>query len=356
MLDAVKQWCQRNFSNPDLVMLFVSLAVLAWLVIFFGGMLAPVIASIIIAYLLDGMVKRLQLWKVPHGLAVLIVWLVFVSLVVLIILFIIPLLWQQLANLVTEMPHLVTKGEKLLLRLPQRYPDFITATQVQNFMNEIQSYMTTFGKTLLSYSFRFIPGIIEFVIYFVLVPLLVFFFLKDSQVIWGWVSRFIPKNRRLMSSVWSEVNEQLSVYVRSKFLEVVIVAVTTTIVFWIMGLHYSLLLGLLVGAATIIPFVGAIVVTIPIVIVAFLQWGMSMQVIYLLIAYAVIGVLDGNVLVPILFSETMKLHPLATLIAVLVFGGLWGFWGVFFAIPLLTLFIAVLNAWADREGVSIGVD
>ena len=66
-------------------------------------------------------------------------------------------------------------------------------------------------------------------------------------------------------------------------------------------------------------------------------------------AYAVIQLLDGNVLVPLLFAEVVNLHPVATIASLCVFGGLWGFWGVFFAIPLATLIQAVLAAWPQAE-------
>ena len=65
----------------------------------------------------------------------------------------------------------------------------------------------------------------------------------------------------------------------------------------------------------------------------------------MMIAYAIIQALDGNVLVPLLFSEALNLHPVAIIVAILVFGGLWGFWGIFFAIPLATVVQAVLKAW-----------
>lgn len=79
--------------------------------------------------------------------------------------------------------------------------------------------------------------------------------------------------------------------------------------------------------------------------IAFFQWGWGDQFIYLMVAHAIIQALDGNVLVPLLFSEAVNLHPVAIICAVLLFGGLWGFWGVFFAIPLATLVKAVLDAW-----------
>ncbi|MDA7746645.1 AI-2E family transporter, partial [Psychromonas sp.] len=112
---------------------------------------------------------------------------------------------------------------------------------------------------------------------------------------------------------------------------------------------YSALLALLVGLSVLIPYIGAAVVTVPVAIVALFQWGFSADFVYLMIAYSVIQAIDGNVIVPILFSEAVNLHPIVIIISVLVFGGLWGFWGVFFAIPLATLVKAVLHAWPTSD-------
>jgi len=105
----------------------------------------------------------------------------------------------------------------------------------------------------------------------------------------------------------------------------------------------------LVGFSVIIPYAGAAVVTLPVLFVAYAQWGISSEFLYVLIAYSVIQFIDGNVLVPLLFSEIVNLHPVAIIVAVLFFGGLWGLWGVFFAIPLATLINAVINLWPETS-------
>ena len=104
-------------------------------------------------------------------------------------------------------------------------------------------------------------------------------------------------------------------------------------------------LALAVGFSVVIPYIGAAVVTIPVLLIGFLQWGLGSEFYTLMVVYGVIQALDGNVLVPLLFSEAVNLHPVAIILAVLVFGGFWGFWGIFFAIPLATLVKAVLSAW-----------
>jgi putative permease len=112
-----------------------------------------------------------------------------------------------------------------------------------------------------------------------------------------------------------------------------------------MGLNYAALLGVIVGLSVLIPFVGAAVVTIPVAVVAVIQFGWSWDLAWIMLAYAIIQGLDGNVLVPLLLSEAVDLHPITIILAILAFGGLWGFWGVFFAIPLATLVKAIYNAW-----------
>ena len=103
------------------------------------------------------------------------------------------------------------------------------------------------------------------------------------------------------------------------------------------------------GLSVIVPYLGATVITIPVAIVGYLQHGWGSEFMWVMIAYAVIQALDGNVLVPILFSEAVNLHPVSIMIAVLVFGGFWGLWGVFFAIPLATLVKAMVTSWPRLE-------
>jgi len=130
------------------------------------------------------------------------------------------------------------------------------------------------------------------------------------------------------------------------------VGIVTYIGFVIFDLNYALLLGVLVGFSVLIPYIGATLVTIPVALVGLIQWGANDTLLYMMITYLVIQAIDGNILVPLLFSETNNLHPVAIIGAVLFFGGIWGFWGVFFAIPLATLVVAVTNALEDAKSIT----
>jgi putative permease len=144
------------------------------------------------------------------------------------------------------------------------------------------------------------------------------------------------------------VDQQIGNYVRGKFWEILIVWSVSFVTFTILRLQFAMLISLFVGLSVLIPYIGAVAMTIPVASIAYFQWGLSSQFAYAVAAYVVIQILDGNVLVALLFSEAVSIHPVAIIAAILVFGGTFGFWGVFFAIPLATLVHAIVKAWLGR--------
>jgi putative permease len=300
---------------------------------------------------MQGLIKLLNARKIPQWLAVTVAFSVFIGSFFLILLVIFPLAWQQTANLINELPRMIAEGQQLLLVLPQRYPEIFSDELIQETVAVAKSELGMLGQKVLTFSLASIPNLVGLMIYIVLVPILVFFFLKDGGLIMRWLATFLPAERPILDRVWHEMNDQVANYIRGKAVEILIVAGVSYIAFATLGLNYAALLALLVGLSVLIPYIGAAVVTLPIALIGYYQWGWTSEFFTLLGVYAVIQALDGNVLVPLLFSETVNLHPVAIILAVLVFGGLWGFWGVFFAIPLATLTKAVLNAWPRHEMV-----
>lgn len=345
MLDVIHAWYRRNFSDPQAVILVILLVAGFSVVLFAGGILAPVLVALILAYLLEGVVVALERWGVPRLAAVSFVVLGFIFLAVIILLGLAPLLSRQVAQLLREVPGMVSQGQQALLRLPEMYPTLFTEQQVRELIGTLHAEVADFGRAVLSVSLAQAVSVFAFIIYVILVPLLVFFMLKDKDRMLAWAQDFLPRRRELSFQVWQEVDDKIGNYIRGKVVEIAIVWVVSYVTFALMGLNYSLLLSFMVGISVIVPYVGAISATIPIAFIGYFQWGFAPEFWWLLLAYQIIQLLDGNVLVPVLFSEVVNLHPVAIIVAVLFFGGLWGIWGVFFAIPLATLVQAVLNAW-----------
>lgn len=349
MSNVINKWYKKYFSDPEGVILAVLLLSGLAIVVFMGNMLAPVLAAVIIAYMLEGLVNWLESHNISRLPAVLIVFLPFMAFVIFLLLGLFPLLSGQVTQLVAELPKMIAGGKESLLRLPESYPKFITEAQVEELIATITAAARSLGQNVLSLSLASITGLFTLLVYLILVPVLIFFFLKDKTKLLGWLSTSLPRERALITRVWVEMNQQIGNYVRGKFAEIIIVGIVTYVVFAVMKLDFAMLLGALVGLSVIIPYIGAAVVTVPVALIGYFQWGWSSDLAYIMVAYAIIQALDGNVLVPWLFSEAVNLHPIAIIVAVLVFGGMWGFWGVFFAIPLATLVKAVINAWPRSD-------
>jgi len=355
MYKTLTEWYHRYFSDPQAVVLTFILVFGFTIIIFMGDMLMPALAALVIAYLLEGLVRFMQAYKAKRFSAVLLVFGVFMAFLVFFFGGVVPLVLSQLTDFLKEMPTYMAAAQQALLQMPE-HVQYISDSQIKDILAEIDKSIAGFGQQLLTGTLSSIPGILTVMVYAILVPLLVFFFLKDKDVILKWCTAFLPSQRDLMSDVWGDVDNQIGNYIRGKVWEILIVGIVTYIVFVVFGLKYALLLSALVGLSVLIPYIGATVVSLPVAIVAYVQWGVSTDFWYLMIAYFIVQALDGNVLVPLLFSEVVNLHPVAIILSILFFGGLWGFWGVFFAIPLGTLVNALLIAWPriGREELADG--
>ncbi len=374
MIARVNDWFRRHFSDPQVVILALFLALGVLVMALFGKMLGPVLASLVLAYLLEGGVLRIERLGAPRLLAVIGVFTAFMAALVYLLFGLVPMLTRQLAAIVRDLPTYVAMAQDWVAELPDRYPQLvapagseseteavageagelvaeegqrelalISQEQLSRWLDNIGSELVNYGATLVSFSG--VMSAVNLLIFLVLVPVLVFFFLKDKHSLVAWVSQYLPRDRDLVTRVWHEVDAQIGNYIRGKVVEILIVWVVTYAVFTILNMPFVMLLSMLVGFSVIIPYIGAAVVTVPVALVALVAFGPTASFWYVLLAYTIIQALDGNVLVPILFSEVVSLHPVAIITAVLVFGGIWGFWGVFFAIPLATLVNAVLRAW-----------
>jgi putative permease len=348
MINVIKGWFEKHFSDPQAIILIAILVLGAILVLYWGTILTPVLAGIIIAYVLEGLVKRFSSFGMPRFISFLISYTLFLTALALILFGLVPLVISQVSQLVIDFPRILNKVQELILTIPEKYPMFADQ-EIEKMLGSFSTELVSVGQKLVTVSLSSAVDVFTVLVYLVVVPLLVFFLLKDKDVILNWFRRFLPVDRGLAYSVWKEVDAKMGNYIRGKLLEIVIVGVATFIPLKVMGMNYAATMSLLVGLSVIIPYVGAVAVTIPVAMIAWFQWGATSDFAYLMIAYLVVQFMDGNILVPLLFSEVVNMHPAAIIIAVLFFGGLWGVWGVFFAIPLATLVQAVINSWPSIQ-------
>jgi len=348
-LQFIRESINRVLPNSQAVALAVILVGGFFLITSLADVLMPVFIAVVLAYLLEGLVKKLE-GRIKRLPAVFIVFTIFMGIFSYLLLGLLPMIFKQAKQLLQHTPEIVKRLQGDVLKLPESYPQFISVEKLKDIIFAVQQEAILYGQELVSLSASSVVSFISILIYLILVPVLVLFCLKDKAILLNWFMTFLPRDRLLSANVWKEVDMQLGNYIRGKFAEVMILGSASYMTFAAMDLNYAILLAVLMGLSVIIPYVGATLVTFPVLGVAMFQWGVSGdEFMYIAIAYSIIQAIDGVVLVPLLFSEAVNLHPVAIIVAILFFGGLWGFWGVFFAIPLATLVKAVIFAWPNID-------
>ena len=345
MFEQVNKVLKNIFSNEETIIFSLAILLFFLVISFFGSILTPFMISIVVAYLLVGMQKKIQSYDVSANVALIITFSVFIITGAALLIWLVPLLYIQLQAFILDVPNLINNFLDFISGLPAKFPDLVSSEQISIFFQAVSEEISAIAQNIVKSSISGIQSAITFLLYIILFPILVYFFLFDRKNIIEGFIKIIPGKREMLTNIWAEMDIQLSNYVRGKTIEIFIVGIAAAIIFASLGLKYSALLSVLVGLSVIIPYVGAFLVTIPIVIVGLLQFGLGTEFYLLIGLYLLLQALDGNLLVPIIFSETVKLHPVVIILAVFIFGSMFGFWGVFFSIPIATFIKAVWNAW-----------
>ena len=348
MFDYLKGFFKNYFYEEEQFAALFLLIIAGILLYFIGSTITPIFVSILIAYLLNGVMNFFEGKNYSKKTAFYFSFTIFLVFY-LIVLVSLPYVTGQIASLINELPAIVAFVQNLFDNLIIRYPNFFTTEQVEEIFASSTSFIPSIAEQVLIQLNTGFSAIMNALIFLILTPILVFFFLKDKSEMLSYVTYFLPNKRILLSQIWSDLNIQLFGYVRGKALEMIIVGSVTTLAFLILGVNYSVILGILVGMSVLIPLFGAILVTIPVVAIGLFQWGLDTPFFIFLFVYLLIQILDGNVLFPLLMGNEVNLHPVLIILAILVFGGIWGFWGLLLAVPIATLIRAVFKVWPKKE-------
>jgi putative permease len=348
MIKLIKDWYTDNLTDPNQVSLALVLIFSIILTYIIVQTIAPILVAIVLAYMLEGLVQHLmKITTATRHFSVIVVFSLFLIISILTLFMLLPLLLDQLTLLVKSLPEIFNKSKQLILGLYDEN-EYIPKDYINNIFLGLQGETSKVGNSIFTFSLTSAGGLFAIIVYAILVPIMIFFMLFDKETINSWIARFFPKKLELTRRAYSELNLKIGNYIRCKVIEIMIVWISSFILFFALGLNYSLLLSFLCGLSVIIPYVGMIAVTIPIILVAYFQWALGSEFWYVIIGHLLIQAVDGNVVVPILFSDAVNIHPFAILLSILFFGSVWGIWGVFFAIPLAVLISTILNVWPER--------
>lgn len=239
----------------------------------------------------------------------------------------------------------------IVVNLPEPIPTMVTLQMLERYVQNGRVAATNKIADLMRT--QLMPSVFNaftWLVYFIIVPIFTFLMLYDKQSLQRRAATFLlPNNQKLMKEFWPSLHGQIAGYIRGKILHIIIISCANTVAFMLMGVNYAMLLGVGVGLSVVIPYVGAVIIAVPVVLVAIFQFGFSSSLMWVLVIYTVIQLLDSNVLTPMLFSKAMNLDAFSILAAILIFGNLWGFWGVFFAIPLATFIKTLIVRWPNTD-------
>ena len=345
MKQIIAAWLNRYFANAEALVLLLLISLVAAGLYLLGSIAVPILIALVFAYVLQGVVQRLAQLGAPKWLSVNATFVLFLGAFIGFLVFLFPRIWRQLTRLYQDLPNLALSGQEMAAQWARNYDWLISQKQVQTWIEVLNTEAANIGQWIVTASFTNLPVFMEIVAYTVIVPILVYFMLSDKDRILEYLTSFLPEDRPFLQGIGEEMNKQLENYVRGKFIELTLAGIATYILFSVFDLNYAALLAFLVGLSVIIPYLGIAVITVPVVVIALMQFGFDGSFWSLMAGYILIQALDGMLLVPLLFSEANDIHPLAIIIAVLVFGAWFGVAGVFFAIPLAIFIKAMIEAW-----------
>jgi putative permease len=293
------------------------------------------LSSFVIAYLLDPLVVRLEQKKLKRIYGIIILYVILSFLSIFIVIYLLPLLSSRWDLFVKNLPAYLYQAKELVLKmklgLASSPGDYDWGWLLESATANIESISGKIGSGVYSAASSVAFNIFNII----LAPILVFFMLTYKHEIISSIKAWLPlRQREHLLEVGREINASIGGYLRGQLIVSLIVAIFSTIALYLLDIDYPLLCGIFAGLASILPFVGVILATIPPLFFAYIKYQNGMILLKVLGAFSIIYFLEGYLVKPIVFKEAMNLNPLLTIIVVMAFGELMGFWGIMLAIPI----------------------
>lgn len=251
------------------------------------------------------------------------------------------------------MSWITEQFNKIRGKLPESYQNIVTVEQLKSAVVYLEEWFKNIITPAIKQIAPLFMNTMSFItVYFLIVPIFAFFMLKDKDRLLNLIGHYCSAYDEV-AAFWKEINRLISKYLIGNIIHIFIVAIINGIFLGIMGLNYTLLFAIGIGLSVLVPYVGIVIITIPLIGVGLMQFGLSSDMLILLSVYVVLQIVDAYVITPMLFSEALKIDTFSILVSVFLFGGIWGFWGIVLAIPLAVFIKTVVTMWPSRDPVPI---
>lgn len=301
---------------------------------FLWSIFFPFLLSILIAYLLYPIVQKIHSLNIPKGLAILLIYVLFFGGIIFAINRVYPLFIRQLTELSDQLPELITTYKEWIYQLYESTA-FLPEV-VHDKMDNLFSKIETDIEKLVSKFVISITKIFDIIIVITVIPVLIFYFLKDTKQMKVWLKKWIPSTYHHRAHViLYSIDKSLGNYIRGQMLVCLFVSITTFICFYFLGLKYALVLAIIMGITNFIPYFGPIIGALPALAIALTI--STNLVIFVVLTVFIIQLIESNLLSPYIVGRSIHIHPVAIIFALLVGSELGGVIGLLVAVPLLTV-------------------
>lgn len=333
-------------------MIFILSLIFIWLLYLLSHILVPFFLAAFIAYLGDPLVERLQHLKISRTLSVVVVFILFLLILALILFQVVPTIQRQAELLIKLTPSFIDWVQRSVIDILNRHLGLKELINAQHVKNSVSNSMIHFGsainwaiKTLTHSS----VAIVEFIITLILIPVVSFYLMRDWVKIKNGLHSLIPRSKeKTIITLVKESNEVLSEFIRGQLIVMMCLAVYYSIALTLLGLNFAVILGIIIGLISVVPFLGCIVGVVLGVVTAAFQFSSAWHVFYVLIIFAVGHILENMILIPWLVGGRTGLHPVAVIFAILAGGVLFGFFGVLLALPVATVVMVFVRYYCRR--------
>ena len=324
-----------------------------WLLYLLAPILMPFIVGALFAYLGDPLVDRLEKTRLSRTLSVVIVFGTMIMSGLILLLFILPQLERQITGLVVRLPQFISWIQEnmlprliVILGLEPGSLDLVVVKDA--FANNIKDISGIMGRLLVKLT-QSGQSLIVWFAYLTLIPVVTFYLLRDWDILIGKVNDLIPRPyERLVSKLAKQCDKVLAEFLRGQLLVMLALAVLYSIGLWFVGLEFFLLIGMLAGLVSFVPYLGFIVGIGVACIAGFMQFHDIIHLVYILIVFGVGQIIEGMVLSPLLVGDRIGLHPVAVIFAVMAGGQLFGIVGVLVALPVAAVIVVLLRHVHER--------
>jgi putative permease len=270
--------------------------------------------------------------------------------------FLVPLLKSRWGTLPVELPKYIQKGKEIFLGLTGKFQPMYGTDEWSWLIEKVTDSMDTLFEKAGSGIYATAGRVAFNLLNIILAPILVFFMLYYKRDIAASIAAWLPADRReTILELGQEINASVGGYIRGQMIVSLIVAVLSSIALFYLDIDYALLNGIFAGLASILPFVGVILATLPPLFFAYVKFQSGIVLVKVLVAFAIIYFVEGYLVKPLVFKKSMDLNPLTTIIVVMAFGELMGFWGILLALPIAAA-IRIVSAHIRRGHFTRGTE